>query len=228
MGSWDEVCSLTSIPLRVGARTVAVPVIQRPEEEVYSHTHEYVPIFRGIRGAYDDYGQIKADDEDVMNLFLSKATSWERHSERRLNVRGDDGYMMINDRRPLWCFIHEDVWDFLIKYQKQVELEHKIFQRDKPSINISDMIKDALNLDGFLSGYAQRLRQLIYFHKYGVDDPSEMLEVLCVHMSMLREALQWVPANAGSGEQWRDPKDALAYHAAVAAALIGEIDDEDE
>ena len=72
MGSWNETCMLSNLPIRWGDRVVWIPLVPEGYGTVASYyAHDvFKPFFLPLRGKYDDYGTV----EDIDNTYQAKAT----------------------------------------------------------------------------------------------------------------------------------------------------------
>jgi len=97
MGSWNETCLLSNLPIVAGDRVVWMPLIQDglesvPEHESYGAFH---PFFFSIRGVYNDYGSLEEIDDtpqakSALRYFKDLVTQgrlkYKSDSEKEKNI----------------------------------------------------------------------------------------------------------------------------------------------
>lgn len=78
MGSWNETCMLSGLPIQPGDSCYAVILLENPEVyDICYPTSSYIPLFI-CRGVYDDYGRLADIQGEGLEAFLN---TWNEHGE---------------------------------------------------------------------------------------------------------------------------------------------------
>ena len=89
MGCWNETCMVSNLPVSVGDRIVAIPIIESSNKNakgIYA-TDYWAPFLPFVRGRYDDYGSI----ENANDLIFEKiAKEFLLKDDELFNITGSD------------------------------------------------------------------------------------------------------------------------------------------
>jgi hypothetical protein len=139
MGSWDELCAWTGLPIRYGTRIVGIPVLAHPRKDTFLSTITYAsPYCLPMRGSYIDYGRIEIDpkDEHIFHTFEQtvRASILDFYNPGiRLPVETELGRTLnvVKEGKPHifeWLYVHERVYDFFVAQNRPhlAELEESM------------------------------------------------------------------------------------------------------
>lgn len=134
MGSWDESCDLSGLPLKSGDKTVAVAICNSPNEydTFYKDSVSVCyPVSFAMRGEYNDYGGIDRVEKNVTTKVLANEVL-EADDYDGLADNPDHLASLLSDRmltlgkdeieaKPSLFLIREDVYEHLLtdKYAEE-------------------------------------------------------------------------------------------------------------
>ena len=104
MGSWNETCMLSGLPIQPGDSCYTVILAENPEVyDICYPTSSYIPLFI-CRGIYDDYGRLVDIQGEGLEAFLN---TWNKHG----------GVIDLDSEQPVQETSVEDLLNSALEYK---------------------------------------------------------------------------------------------------------------